>query len=85
MNSSFFFFLLHLLLLASISFPNPSFAIKPRINQVITEQEASRNHQHVLGRGNVQRKLLHEVHSGPNPIGNSIPQKKWKSSTQRNP
>ncbi|KAI9075881.1 hypothetical protein K1719_042161 [Acacia pycnantha] len=84
MNSSFFFFLLHLLLLASISFPNPSFAIKTRIKQ-ITEQEASRNHQHMLGHGQVQRKLLHEVHSGPNPIGNSIPQKKWKSSTQRNP
>ncbi|KAI6690262.1 hypothetical protein NL676_027090 [Syzygium grande] len=26
----------------------------------------------------VQRKVLHEVHSGPNPIGNSFPKQKMK-------
>ncbi|KAJ0045045.1 hypothetical protein Pint_04860 [Pistacia integerrima] len=28
----------------------------------------------------VKRKYLHEVHSGPNPISNSLPQRKWKTS-----
>ncbi|KAA8524056.1 hypothetical protein F0562_010513 [Nyssa sinensis] len=31
------------------------------------------------------RKELHEVHSGPNPISNSIPKQKWKTKLQRNP
>ncbi|KAL2589397.1 hypothetical protein AAZV13_13G227201 [Glycine max] len=34
-------------------------------------------------RDHVQRKALHEVHSGPNPISNSIPQQKLKN-IQRN-
>ncbi|KAJ6314357.1 hypothetical protein OIU78_017932 [Salix suchowensis] len=27
----------------------------------------------------VQRKHLHEVHSGPNPVSNSVPLRKWKT------
>ncbi|CAB4277190.1 unnamed protein product [Prunus armeniaca] len=33
----------------------------------------------------VQRKVLHEVHSGPNPIGNSIPQQKPNTSLRKTP
>ncbi|KAI5332882.1 hypothetical protein L3X38_023011 [Prunus dulcis] len=34
----------------------------------------------------VQRKVLHEVHSGPNPIGNSIPhQHKANTSLRKTP
>lgn len=33
----------------------------------------------------IQRKDLHEVHSGPNPIGNSIPQRQWQTTSRRNP
>ncbi|OAY54761.1 hypothetical protein MANES_03G099500v8 [Manihot esculenta] len=31
------------------------------------------------------RKELHEVHSGPNPIGNSIPQQKWAKRSPKSP
>lgn len=34
-------------------------------------------------RDHVQRKALHEVQSGPNPISNSVPQQKLKSDTQK--
>ncbi|KAJ4726535.1 hypothetical protein OWV82_005228 [Melia azedarach] len=33
----------------------------------------------------IQRKDLHEVHSGPNPIGNSIPLQKYWKIKRRNP
>ncbi|KAI9385709.1 hypothetical protein POPTR_011G102400v4 [Populus trichocarpa] len=33
----------------------------------------------------VQRKYLHEVHSGPNPISNSFPRQKWKTRLRRSP
>ncbi|KAF2286137.1 hypothetical protein GH714_010777 [Hevea brasiliensis] len=33
----------------------------------------------------VPRKELHEVHSGPNPIGNSIPQQKWNKRSPKSP
>ncbi|KAG6756339.1 hypothetical protein NC653_027754 [Populus alba x Populus x berolinensis] len=35
--------------------------------------------------GHVQRKHLHEVHSGPNPISNSFPRQKWKTRLRRSP
>lgn len=41
--------------------------------------------QSAAERDHVQRKALHEVHSGPNPISNSIPQQKWKLNKERNP
>ncbi|KAK9199261.1 hypothetical protein WN944_014449 [Citrus x changshan-huyou] len=33
----------------------------------------------------IRRKDLHEVHSGPNPIGNSTPQRQWLPTSHRNP
>ncbi|KAG6735512.1 hypothetical protein POTOM_061879 [Populus tomentosa] len=33
----------------------------------------------------VQRKYLHEVHSGPNPISNSVPPQKWKTRIRGSP
>ncbi|KAL9433010.1 hypothetical protein AB3S75_027924 [Citrus x aurantiifolia] len=33
----------------------------------------------------IRRKGLHEVHSGPNPIGNSTPQRQWLPTSHRNP
>ncbi|KAF9666650.1 hypothetical protein SADUNF_Sadunf16G0250900 [Salix dunnii] len=33
----------------------------------------------------VQRKYLHEVHSGPNPISNSAPLRKWKTRFRGSP
>ncbi|KAJ1378483.1 hypothetical protein SESBI_47792 [Sesbania bispinosa] len=42
--------------------------------------EAATDHHDTVSRGterdHVHRKALHEVHSGPNPISNSIPQQK---------
>ncbi|EEF33899.1 conserved hypothetical protein [Ricinus communis] len=35
--------------------------------------------------GHVHRKELHEVHSGPNPISNTIPQQKWATRLPRHP
>lgn len=33
----------------------------------------------------IRRKDFHEVHSGPNPIGNSTPQRQWLPTSHRNP
>uniref|UniRef100_A0A6N2LMC8 Transmembrane protein n=1 Tax=Salix viminalis TaxID=40686 RepID=A0A6N2LMC8_SALVM len=33
----------------------------------------------------VQRKHLHEVHSGPNPVSNSVPLRKWKTRFRGSP
>lgn len=30
-----------------------------------------------------QRKVLHEVHSGPNPISNSVPQQRSKTKLRK--
>ena len=55
--------------------------------QLATEAAATDHQDTVRGaeRDHAQRKALHEVHSGPNPISNSIPQWNWKSDIQRNP
>ncbi|KAL6314262.1 hypothetical protein AAG906_016463 [Vitis piasezkii] len=37
------------------------------------------------GGDDIQRKELHEVHSGPNPISNSTPQQWWKTKLERKP
>ena len=33
----------------------------------------------------VERKVLHEVHSGTNPISNSLPQQRWKPKLRGSP
>ncbi|RDX86098.1 hypothetical protein CR513_32611, partial [Mucuna pruriens] len=66
-----------IILLVSHVFPYSSSSMRIMIQQVT---EAATDHHH-MSRGaerinHVQRKALHEVHSGPNPISNSIPSKK---------
>lgn len=39
----------------------------------------------VDGRDGIQRKELHEVHSGPNPISNSIPPQWQKTKLETKP
>ncbi|KAL2980724.1 hypothetical protein AAZX31_13G246400 [Glycine max] len=91
MNYSSGFFII-LLLLLSHFFPYSSSSMRIMIQQVT--KAATENHHHMLScflscqsrgaeRDHVQRKALHEVHSGPNPISNSIPQQKLKN-IQRN-
>ncbi|KAL2331270.1 hypothetical protein Fmac_018851 [Flemingia macrophylla] len=73
-----------IILLASHFLPYSSSSTRIMIQQVT---EAATDY-HPMSRGaeknHVQRKALHEVHSGPNPISNFIPQQKFKSDTQRN-
>ncbi|GMP53516.1 hypothetical protein CsSME_00018961 [Camellia sinensis var. sinensis] len=42
-------------------------------------------HKLLVEGDHVQRKVLHEVHSGPNPIGNSFPKQNCKTKLQRIP
>ncbi|KAG5114090.1 hypothetical protein JHK82_037359 [Glycine max] len=83
MNYSSGFFIILLLLLYHF-FPYSSSSMRIMIQQVT--KAATENHHHMsrgAERDHVQRKALHEVHSGPNPISNSIPQQKLKN-IQRN-
>ncbi|ESW21425.1 hypothetical protein PHAVU_005G069900 [Phaseolus vulgaris] len=81
MNHSSSFLIIFLLL--SQFFPYSSSSTRIMIQQVT---ETDHHHHHPprgTERDHVQRKALHEVHSGPNPISNSIPQQKLKSDTQK--
>ncbi|KAK7401734.1 hypothetical protein VNO78_13443 [Psophocarpus tetragonolobus] len=73
-----------IILLVSHFFPYSSLTMRIMI-QHVTESAADDHHQMARRseRDHVQRKALHEVHSGPNPISNAIPQQKLKSDTQR--
>ncbi|KAJ7981913.1 hypothetical protein O6P43_001110 [Quillaja saponaria] len=80
-----FFISFLLILLVSNFLPYcSSFRIRTKFNQL---GKASTDHQDtsVIQSDHVQRKALHEVHSGPNPISNSTPKKKWNSRTQTSP
>ncbi|KAK7324478.1 hypothetical protein VNO77_28049 [Canavalia gladiata] len=74
-----------IILLVSHFLPYSSLIMRTMIQQVT---EAATDHHQMsreeADRDHVQRKALHEVHSGPNPISNSIPQQKLKSDIQRN-
>ncbi|KAG4947431.1 hypothetical protein AAZX31_15G226700 [Glycine max] len=66
-------------------FPYSSSSMRIIMIQQLTKATIEDHHHMSRGseRDHVQRKALHEVHSGPNPISNCIPQQKLKFDTQR--
>ncbi|CAL0303713.1 unnamed protein product [Lupinus luteus] len=75
-----------IILLSLLFLPYSSLTIRTTTKVQLATEE-SKDHQQMSGvdRDHVQRKALHEVHSGPNPISNSIPQQKLKPDKETNP
>ncbi|KAF1897408.1 hypothetical protein Lal_00035112 [Lupinus albus] len=75
-----------LILLSLLFIPYSSLTITTTTKvQLVTEESKDYQHMSRVEKDHVQRKALHEVHSGPNPISNSIPQQKLKPDKERNP
>ncbi|KAG2677627.1 hypothetical protein I3843_12G108500 [Carya illinoinensis] len=81
-------FIISSLFILLVSLPHSGFALAKLEDAGVNKmREFSRNAKDMsfAGGDQAQRKVLHEVHSGTNPIGNSIPQQRWIPKLRNSP
>ncbi|KAK4594401.1 hypothetical protein RGQ29_018180 [Quercus rubra] len=75
-------FTVSFLIILLVSLPHSDFAMRKLED---AELNKVRESSIFLEDDHVERKVLHEVHSGTNPISNSLPQQRWKPKLRGSP